>query len=379
MHYDTIVLGLGGVGSAALRALAASGQRVLGIDRYAPPHDRGSSHGETRIIRKAYFEHPDYVPMLERSYVLWRQLEERTGRDLMHLTGLLEIGPEDGVVVPGVLRSAAQFDLPIERMSLGEAKKRYRGLAGPDHWVALLEHEAGYLRVEDCVSAHWEDADTLGAECLTNQPVENWTSDGRCVTVSTPQGTYQAGALIVAAGAWAGQVLQAYGLPLRVLHKYLYWFRGQPRWYGEEHGFPCYFFETPAGHFYGFPELEGSGMKMARHSGGEPARLPIDGEHPPDADDQARVEAFAREYLPDMDTSLVRSRGCYYTMTPDENFILDRLPDRENVVLVAGLSGHGFKFTPVLGELAAQLAMAGASTLPIEFLSLAARGIRPTP
>ncbi|HUP80036.1 MAG TPA: N-methyl-L-tryptophan oxidase [Pirellula sp.] len=375
--YDVIVLGLGGVGSATAYALAKQGHCVLGIDQFSPPHNRGSSHGETRIIRKSYFEHPSYVPLLCRAYDLWRELESRTSTRLYYATGLLEIGPADGIVIPGVLRSAAQFELPIERLTMAEATYRYPNLHGDDSWSVILEEDAGYLKVEACVQAHLESAAALGAELVFEQKVIGWEGDGSGVLVRTSDRVYRASKLILTAGPWAGELLRGFNIPLRVLHKHLYWYETNNHSYREVDGFPCFFYETPAGHFYGFPELDALGMKIARHSGGESVESSVDGVHQRNAEDQLAVESFLGANLPDVSRRMSKWSGCYYTMTPDENFIIDTLPQLPQVIIVAGLSGHGFKFTSVLGELAASLATQQLLLANLKFLQLS-RFMEPT-
>lgn len=368
--FDTIVIGLGGVGSAAAYALASQNVRTLGIDRFNPPHARGSSHGETRIIRKAYFEHPGYVPLLLRAYELWGQIECIAEQKLFHRTGLLEIGPSDGIVVPGVLLSAAQHGLDIEMMSMSEARRRFPGIDGDVAWSVLLERDAGYLNVEECVAAYLKHARLNGAELKTDEVVVDWQPRHGTVVVRTDKDEYHARSLVIAAGPWASETLSRYRLPLRVVRKHLYWYQGRTLGYRKDHGFPCYFYETPQGYFYGFPELDGAGAKVARHSGGDAVQGPIDGMHPVDADDQNLVEIFLKQNMPEMNLECRQTKGCYYTMTPDENFIVDCLPDAPNVTVVAGLSGHGFKFTSVLGEIAACLSSGRNSPCPIDFLSL---------
>ncbi|MBM3967540.1 MAG: N-methyl-L-tryptophan oxidase [Planctomycetes bacterium] len=375
--FDTIVIGLGGVGSAAAYALASQNVRTLGIDRFNPPHARGSSHGETRIIRKAYFEHPSYVPLLLRAYELWQQIECVAEQKLFHRTGLLEIGPSDGIVVPGVLSSAALHGLDIETMSMSEARRRFPGIDGDASWRVLLERDAGYLNVEECVATYLKHARLKGAELKTDELVVDWQSRHGTVVVRTDKTVYHARSLVVAAGPWASETLSRYQLPLRVVRKHLYWYQGRTPGYRQDQGFPCYFYETPHGYFYGFPELDRSGAKVARHSGGDVAQGPVDGLHPADADDRNLVEIFLKQNMPDMILECCQTRGCYYTMTPDENFIVDCLPDAPNVTVIAGLSGHGFKFTSVLGEIAALLSTGYHPPCSIDFLSL--RRFEPSP
>ena len=368
--YDVIVVGLGGVGSAAAYHLAKSGYRVLGIDRHSPPHRQGSSHGQTRVIRQAYFEHPGYVPLLQTAYRLWNDLEEASGKQLMHRTGLLEIGPPDGVVIPGVLRSAQQFDLEIETMSMQQARQRYPGIHGDESWSVVLERNAGYLKVEDCVATHLELAESLGADVKRNSPVADWTPETNGVTVYCEKASFSAGQLIIACGPWSRGFLGAVKPPLTILRKHIYWYQAPEATYGEASGFPSYFFETPQGYFYGTPVTGDLGLKVARHDGGQPIDAPEKDAHRPDDIDRQLVENFLASHMPHADRKLKHWSGCYYTMSADEHFIIDRLPGCKHVTLVSGLSGHGFKFTSVLGKIAADMATGQDDKLDRSFLAL---------
>lgn len=374
--WDVIVLGLGGVGSAAAYHLAALGNRVLGLDQYPAMHAMGSSHGKTRIIRQAYFEHPSYVPLLRRAYQLWNELEQNSGRHLFHRTGLVELGPADGVVIPGVLASASQHGLEIEQLSVDEAMRRWPGLAAPqsfgnraNDWRAVVEHDAGYLEVESCVEAHLQCASRESATLKHGRAVHSWRVEGRGVEVVTDEGVERAARLVIAAGPWSARLLGETGTDLRILRKHQYWFTPATSGYGQQDGFPCFFFETATGYYYGFPAIDGQGVKVARHSGGEAIESPT-ATHPPDSKDCALVQAFLQTHLPGVGDNLRDQAGCYYTMTPDEHFIVDTHPQHEQVIVVAGLSGHGFKFTSVLGELAGDLASGGTTPLDISLLRL---------
>ncbi len=374
---DCIVLGTGGVGSAALYHLSRRGARSLGIDRFAPGHDRGSSHGETRIIRLAYFEHTDYVPLLRRAYDLWGELEERRGQKLYHETGLLEVGPPDATVVPGVLESARRHSLVVESLDPRAAARRFPGFRIPEGMAAVFERRAGYLRVEDSVRAHAEEAIRLGARLVTGETVLRWRAEGAGVAVETERGTHRAARLIVTAGAWAGGLLADLGVRLDVRRKPLLWFRTASPLYREEAGGPGFFYETPAGLFYGFPEISGREIKVAEHSGGESVADPLAVDRSLRASDRRPVEEFLRRHLPGVSAGDCRRHAvCLYTMSRDEHFIVDRHPDHPQVSFAAGLSGHGFKFTSVLGEILAGLALDGRSELPIGFMSCDRPGIR---
>jgi monomeric sarcosine oxidase len=368
--WDAIVIGAGGVGSAAAMHLAKSGARVLGIDQYQPAHDRGSSHGQTRIIRQAYFEHPSYVPLLRRAYELWDELEQNSNRKLFHRTGLVELGPIDGVVIPGVLRSAKTYSLPIETLLPAEVTERWPGIRGNHDWQAVIEKNAGFLKVEECVQTHLDLARQFGCKLMHNCKVHQWKAGPRGVKVVTDQGSEQAAHLLVAGGPWSQTLVPALSGKLRVLRKHLYWFEPERSGFEETDGFPCFFHETSNGFFYGFPSLNGSGVKVARHSGGQPIEQPdndaaADDFDDTDMQDQQLVSDYVREYLPGLGNRLLKRAKCYYTSTPDEHFVIDHLPDQSNVTIVAGLSGHGFKFTSVLGEIASQLAQGTKSTLDI--------------
>jgi len=371
VHYDAIVLGTGGIGSAALYHLARRGVRAIGIDRFHPPHDRGSSHGHTRVIRQAYFEHPDYVPLLFESYRLWRDLERHTGRQLLHQIGLVEIGPADGVVVPGVLRAAEQHQLTIELLSAAEIERRWPGLRVSDPLVGVYEPTAGFLLVEECVAAHLEAAHDAGAELLPNTEVLNWSAGERGVSVLTSRGEFAAEHLIITAGAWAGQLLAELRIPLTVRRKSLFWFATDSAHYDIMSDFPIFLFELPDGVFYGFPKLDPRGVKIAEHSGGRVVKDPLMVDRSIDSEEQRRSLDILARHLPAVSPRMSDHCVCLYTMSPDEHFIVDHHPAHANVAAAAGLSGHGFKFAPVLGQALADLVLDGGTDLPIEFLSLA--------
>ena len=370
-HYDVIVLGTGGVGSAAAYHLARRGANVLGIDRFAGGHDRGSSHGQTRIIRQAYFEHPSYVPLLLRAYELWRELQERHGSKLLHQVGLLQVGPPEGAVVAGVLASARQHRLPVERLEPAEIHRRWPGfrVAGGD--VGVFEPAAGYLRVEQCVLAHLAAAQDCSAALQHGHVVTEWKADARGVEITLSSGErLTANKLIITAGPWAPQILADLGVPLIVRRKHLYWFPAPVNNYHQDAGCPTFLFELPHGVFYGFPQLDERGLKVAEHSGGQTIADPLSDPRQLDSQDLARVEAFLAAHLPGVGRPMRERTVCFYTMSPDEHFLVDRHPRHGNVYFAAGLSGHGFKFTSVLGEALADLALAGKTTLPIDVLSL---------
>jgi sarcosine oxidase len=369
--FDVIVVGSGGIGSAAACHLATRGQRVLAIDRFPPVHDRGSSHGQTRLIRQAYFEHPDYVPLLLRAYSLWRELEERVGRRLLVESGLVMAGPAAGDVIAGALRAAELHRLAIERLSAAETRGRWPPLVVPDEWDAVFEPHGGYLFVEECVRAHLDAARRAGAVFEHGVTVRSWRSDGAGIAVETDQGTQRADRLVLAPGPWAADLLQLPFVRLEVLRKSLFWYEPPA---ASQAAFaagalPCFAFDAPSGFFYGFPQIDGRGVKVAEHTGGVAVTDPLAVDRRIDAGEQRRVESILATHLPAMGRHCTAHATCLYTMSPDHHFLVGLHPASERVAIAAGFSGHGFKFASVVGEALADLAAAGETALPIGFLS----------
>lgn len=369
-RFDCIVLGVGGFGSGTLYHLAKRGVRVLGLEQFGVPHDRGSSHGETRIIRKAYFEHPDYVPLLLRAYELWDELETESGRELCRLCGLFLAGPADGAAVAGARESARLYGVGLEDVALAEARRRYPGFRFADEVDVVFEPEAGYLDVERCVQAHVDRAVASGAELRANETVQQWSSDGKAVRVRTDRDEYEAASLVVTAGAWTGRMLGDLSVPLEVVRKPVCWCRVQGRDYDVAGGTPAYYFETPKGDFYGFPCIDGETIKVAQHSGGERVADPSNLDRDIHESDLRPMREFLQAAIPGVDRQPARHSVCMYTHTPDHHFIVDVHPELRNVAIGAGFSGHGFKFTGVLGQALAELAIDGRTDLPMGFLSL---------
>lgn len=363
-RYDVIVLGVGGMGSSAAFELARRGRRVLALEQLVPGHDRGSSHGQTRVIRKAYYEHPDYVPLLRRAYERWYDLEQRRGRRLLTECGVLSVGPPDGEVVEGVRRAAAEHRLPIEDLTADEMRRRFPALRPDDGWEGVLEREAGFLDVEECVRAYADEAQTLGAEVRTGEPAVAWEASGDSVRVRTASGTCSAARLVVTAGAWASRMLAELGLPLRVLRKTLHWFGTEDDRLFRRDAFPIYMLETSRGFYYGFPVIDPAGHKVARHDGGELTDPATVNREATEAD-AADCRDFLRRHLPQAAGPLRRGKVCLYTVTPDHHFVIDVHPRYPQVAIACGFSGHGFKFASVVGEVLADLAEKGRTELPI--------------
>lgn len=370
-HAEVIVLGCGGVGSAAAYHLARRGISVLALEQFEGPHDRGSSHGETRIIRQAYFEHPDYVPLLLRAYTQWHELERFSDQQLFYPVGLLQVGHADGPVLTGLRKSRDLHKLPLVELTAKEIQSRYPGISVPEGMTGLLELTAGFLRVEDCVRAHQAAARQSSAKILNNCTVTSWSSTPERLSVHTNQGTFTCNRLVVTAGPWAPQLLRQLNIPLVVRRKHLYWLDASESGpYSMHHPFPTFLFDLPDGCFYGFPVIDALGLKAAEHSGGQEVTDPLHDERLPDAADAARVQAFLKQCLPQVSSKVNKQGVCYYTMSPDEHFLVDTFPDDPRVCFAAGLSGHGFKFTSVLGEILADLSLEQGTSLPAEFLGI---------
>lgn len=372
-HYDVIVLGTGAMGAAAAAHLARRGVRVCGLDRFPLAHDRGSSHGQTRLIRLAYFEHADYVPLLRRAYELWHELEHAAGRSLLVESGLVLAGPPEAEAVTGTLSAAAIHGLSVERLSAGETQARWPTLRMPDDWVAVHEPRGGYLHVEECIRAHAAEAARHGARFEHGVEVRGWRSErspgGSHVVVETDRGTLAADRLVIAAGAWASDLLRLPGLPLRVLRKSLFWYDPADPAAHAAGTLPCFACAGPAGFYYGFPALDGRGVKIAEHTGGIEVGDPLEIDRGLDTAEQARVEEAIAAHLPRLGNRLAAHAACLYTMSPDGHFVVGHHPEEPAVAIAAGFSGHGFKFASVIGETLADLAIDGKTALPVGFLS----------
>ncbi len=377
-HFDVIVVGTGAVGSAALLQLAQRGAKVLGLDRFEPGHAHGSSHGQTRLIRQAYYEHPSYVPLVQRAFELWHQLEQQTGQRLYQQTGLLQIGEPEGEVLRGVRASAKEHGLEIENLTPAETRQRFPGLELWDDQQAVFETRAGYLLVERCVATQAALAQQHGARLQIGETVVRWQPEGQGVVVETDRGSYWAKQLVVTAGAWAGGLLADLGIPFEVRRKPLFWFAAESDAYRAENRCPAFLYDLDVGCYYGFPAIDSRGVKLAEHSGGAPVQDPLTVDRSLWPDDERRVRMFKNVFLPKLSAERTDHAVCLYTMTSDAHFVVDRHPRHPQVCFAAGLSGHGFKFAPALGEALADLALRGQTDLPIGFLSASRAGLRPS-
>jgi sarcosine oxidase len=363
--YDVIVVGLGAMGSSAAYHLASRGQRVLGLERFTPAHALGSSHGGSRITRQSYFEDPGYVPLLLRAHELWERLAADSGRDLIRLCGGLYLGSPGSETFAGALRSAREWSLPHEVLDAADVRRRFPAFTPGPGVVALYETRAGFTRPEETVAANLELAAAVGADLRFSAPVLDWTAAGG-VTVRTADGTYSASRLVICPGAWAPALLASLGAPLRVERQVMYWFDADAGAFADN---PVFIWEAEDGvQFYGFPAIDGpgGGVKVAFHNTGGSACDPdtIDRVvHPGEAE---RIHKYLDPRVPGLRGGvLLRAATCMYTNTPDHHFVVAVHPEYPQVTVACGFSGHGFKFTPVIGEILADLAIDGATGHPV--------------
>jgi len=357
--FDIIIVGAGIMGASTARELSRRGRRVLLIDQFAPPHDRGSSHGETRVIREAYFEDPAYVPMVQRAYELWGELEKSTGQSLLQITGGLMIGPEDGAVFRGARQSAEEHGLRHELLSATQVQQRFPALRMPGRCSAVYEPRAGMLFAERSHQAMLTDARGCGTEFRWNATVTRWEANDSSARVFVDGDAYEATQLVLAGGAWLRQLDESLSGVLSVERQVLHWFdSGESRGICAPGTFPVHVWEyEPDRYFYALPDA-GSGVKAALHHQGQSTTAEDVAREVTD-EEKNDMRALIREYLPALDRAPHHSAVCLYTNTPDGHFIVDRHPVHANVLLLSPCSGHGFKFAPAIGEMAADLCMVG--------------------
>jgi sarcosine oxidase len=365
---DVVVIGCGGFGSAALFHLSCAGVNVIGVDQFHPPHDRGSSHGETRIIRKAYFEHPAYVPLLHRAWDLWEQLSAVSSAKLLETRPLVMSGPDGSLVIDGAIASATLHKLRLEVMTSVEAMREYPVLEIPvDHRVAV-EHTAGFLRAEECISTHLRQAIQRKAQTRFGERVESLTATAAEIRVTTDRRQITAGAAVITCGAWTGSLLPEYQSLISVRRKALFWHPiNSARWSDPQRS-PIFLMDLPDGQFYGLPSVDGTTIKVGEHTGGERVTNPSSVRRETDLQDAEPVSRFVNRCLRHADPNAVRSAVCMYSDSPDGHFLFDRHPEWP-IVIGAGFSGHGFKFTSVLGEVAARLVLNQPVSADLSFLS----------
>lgn len=370
---DVIVIGGGTMGSAAALALARRGFKPLVLEQFQHFHDKGSHSGDTRIIRQAYAESPEYVPLVQRADRLWQELEQETGETIFIRCGGVEMAAPGFDHTRAARASAEEHGLSYEWLTPGEANARWPGFAVPADWDVLFSADSGFLLTEPAIRAMGNVARRHGATIVEHEPVIAWGANGDGAWVESASRRYNAQALIVTPGAWAAKLLADLDLPLEVRRKTLWW-QGvtRPELYQPER-FPVFIADSSAGEIYGFPIYGTPGLKIANHQGGQPTDpATVDrATHPGENRDCLEL---ARRALPGVTEQVVKSAVCLYTVTPDWDFIVDRHPRHANVAIGAGFSGHGFKFAPAIGEVLADLVVGNGATLPrLSLARLAAR------
>jgi sarcosine oxidase len=376
--FDFIVIGIGSMGSAAAHVLAKQGYKVLGIDQFDPPHEFGSHAGQSRIIRKAYFEHPDYVPLLERSYELWENFENQTRQQYYYQTGIVYFGDAQHPTMMGVRTSADLYDVTVDVFDHKKSRLEFPQFRIPPSYQTLYEPEAGFIRPEFAIQNYLVEAQKAGAKLNTNEKVLSWSHNADGVTVKTSKAIYSASKIILTCGSWMKSLVPALETKLKVTRQTLAWISPKEPDAFALGNFPCWFIEDPElGMFYGFPVLPYEnfggpiGLKIASHRPGEVVE-PGQVDTKTLVEEEQAIKTVLSKYFHNAGDEIISLKTCLYTYSPDENFIIDILPGSEGrVVIAAGFSGHGFKFVPVIGEVLADLAIRGESKLPIEFLRMA--------
>lgn len=357
MGWDVIVVGAGAMGSAAAWELTKRGKRVLLLEQFEPSHTRGSSHGLTRIIRLAYFEHPSYVPLLKRAFELWRELERESGRQLLHVVGSIDAGQISSRTVSGSLHSCHVHGLEHEVLSAAELSRRFPGYQLPSDCVAVLQPDGGFLLPEACIHAFVDLASNSGATTLTGNRVTGIeTTSAGGIRVKTTGAAHEADQVVVAAGAWAGTLIPELARALVPERQVLAWFEVEDRDLFAPERFPVFNLDHSDGHWYGFPEFGVPGFKFGRY---HHFNETVD----PDSDDwrsvnQRDIELLRQgvsAFFPAANGKVLSSTTCLFTNTPDEHFILDRLAETPQIIVASPCSGHGFKFASVVGEIVADL------------------------
>lgn len=359
------VIGLGAIGSAALLALARRGVRALGIEQFALGHDRGSSHGPTRVIRLAHFENAVYVPLMRRAYALWREIEAEAEEPLLRITGILEIGPAGGQLVRGTLAAARRYGLTHEVLDAAMLMQQFPVYRVPEDFMAVRQPDGGYIEAAAALDAMVKLARAAGAEIRANERVVAIEPHGAGVLLKTDRDTIEADGAIIAAGPWMNALLPGPGLPLRVTRQVVGWFApDDPAPFAAER-FPVFLIESRHGMHYGFPHYRAMGanmgVKVAKHHHLDEVVTPDSYQRRVGVADEAAIRVPLADYLPAANGGLVDAQTCLYTMTPDDTFIVDCLPGFPQVVIASPCCGHGFKFAPVIGEVTADLVTAGTT------------------
>jgi sarcosine oxidase len=366
--FDVVVVGLGAMGAATLCALAQRGRKVIGIERHEPAHHLGSSYGESRIIRMAYYEDPSYVPLLRLAYEGWRRLESRTGETVLTITGIIEAGIAGSALVEGSLRSAREHGIPHEVLLPAEANRRFPAFSIPPDWTCIFQPDAGILQPEKAVNLLVKSARESGANVASGTKVKSVRTVGDHVEVQLESGdTLEAGSAVIAAGAWIQELVPELGTKMRLTRQPLMWFKPKNKQLVRPRSMPVFFFHTPEDLIYGFPDFLGTGVKAGSHQSGGDLATADEVRAEVTHEEKARLERIIGRYIPAAAGRILQTHVCIYTRSPDEHFVLGLHPSAPQIVLASPCSGHGFKFAGIFGEILADLATTRATDKPIDF------------
>jgi N-methyl-L-tryptophan oxidase len=369
--FDVAIIGAGTMGMAAGAFLAKQKVKTLLIDAFDPPHNHGSHHGDTRLIRHAYGEGRQYVTLVKRAQQLWGDLEKESGYKIFEKTGVLGLGPSDSPFLHETIEAAKKYELPLQVLNANEIKEKWPGISIPDNYIGCFEGESGLLYSEKAIQAYKELAIRNGAQLVTNTPVQQVDMNSEdAVKIVTADNIFWAKKVIVTVGAWAAKLLPELKLPIQPVRKVVGWF-DTPEGIYDSANFPSFYVDDKDKMFYGFPSLNGSGLKIGRTDGGQ--------EIDPDQQtqnfgqyetDEGDLRHFLESYMPEANGTLKEGKTCLYTMSSDHDFIIDHHPENNNIIIACGFSGHGFKFGSVMGEVLSQLAVNGHSEFDISIFSL---------
>ena len=368
--YDAIVIGVGGMGSATVYHIARRGWKVLGLERYNIPHEMGSSHGYSRMIRYTLQEHPNYVPLVRRAYELWRELEDASGETLVVTTGSVRAGPPASPYYKNAQESCDAHNIPYEILTATEINRRFPGYQFPDEISSIFQSDGGFLLPEQCIVNHVRAAEESGAEIHRQETVLDWEPQGDEIMVRTDKGVYTARKLVVTAGAWAGKLVPEvteHAIPERQV---LGWFEPEKPELFRPENFPVFGVLAEEGRYYGFPTYSVPGFKIGRSHHLLQKVDPDQMDREVHTEDEAILRQAVSRYFPLAAGRLLERKTCMYTNTPDEHFMIGVLPDHPQVSLAAGFSGHGFKFASVIGEIMADLAHNGETNHDISLFRL---------
>ena len=368
--YDVIIIGLGAMGSAASYYLSKNGVKVLGLDTYEPPHKLGSSHGHTRVIREAYHEGTSYVPIVKRAYELWNELDHEIEDKLILEYGGMYLG-DDGKYLSDAKKSAKKYDIPIKEFSSKEIKEKYNILNPPNNFKGLLEYRSGAVFPEKAISNFLSKSINNGSSHNYNEKVIGWEKQSKFYKVETDKNNYFAEKLIFSSGAWIKNLVPSLKLPVKIERQVLFWFdpiKDKDKFHYSN--MPNTGWDLDNGmEFYTQPNIENKGFKVAMHHNGKfISENDLNRESNPD--DLSIVKNFLEEYIPLANGKLIDSRVCVYTNTPDLDFIIDFYPNDENLIICSPCSGHGFKFTPAIGEICSELVINNGTNYDLSEFSI---------